>query len=74
MFGRGIPRLLAQLGSRLDYWRRVNGSSHFLKVFGFSRDRLSFKKKKNFFPIFGVEICIFLRNVDGILSEFRDKF
>ena len=41
MYGHGIPRSLAQLGSRLDYWRRVRGSSIFLKVFGFSRDSLS---------------------------------
>ena len=48
MYGLGIPRLLAQLGSRLDYWRRVSGSSNFLKVFGFSRDRLSFKESRRF--------------------------
>ena len=33
MYGLGIPRLLAQLDSRLDYWRRVSGTNQFLKVF-----------------------------------------
>ena len=70
MYGLGIPRLLAQLGSRLDYWRRVNGSSHFLKVFGFSRDRLSFKEKKKRIE----EILIFSSKFAEIPENFRQNW
>ena len=66
MYGLGIPRLLAQLGSRLDYWRRVRGSSNFLKVFGFSRDRLSFLRI--------YEILIFASKFAEIPEIFRQNW
>ena len=70
MYGLGIPRLLAQLDSRLDYWRRVSGSTHFLKVFRVFVGSPFLQDLHPFAPLI-LQICV---KILLIFPEISQKF